>query len=146
MVLPFAVGERTLATDLLLLQPDRSWGLCGTIEPLVVQNRGERSQMSNRSGHREPLTEGLRTRLSASQKAVICAAASKAGKSPADFVREAALTKAGEVLSDGQTARAAFEDLIGLVDVPGSVSRGAGSGFTAIVLKKHAPDRRRRLD
>lgn len=101
--------------------------------------------MPQRSPKREPLAEGMRTRLSSSQKALIQAAALKTGQRPADFLREAALARASEVLSAGQNARAAFADLIGLVDVPARPAREAASPFEELLLAKHAPGTRRKL-
>lgn len=101
--------------------------------------------MAKRAIYSERLAQDVRTRFTPSQKSRLLAAATKLGKTPADFLREAGMQRAEQVLSQGQDAREALADLVGLVDLPGSFSQDTGSRLAEQLLAKHTGKKRRIL-
>lgn len=91
---------------------------------------------------REPKSEVIRARVSASQKARVLAAAAKAKLTAAEFLRVAALAEAEAILSDSLLAQ--FGDFIGILDGANlPPARERRRTYLDLLLEENAPERRR---
>jgi hypothetical protein len=83
----------------------------------------------------------LSARFTADEKCRVELAMAKSGKNLSDFVREAVLASADQLLADD--AMAAFVGAIGVISVPGDFGRRADDLLADLLLEKHSSGRRR---
>jgi uncharacterized protein (DUF1778 family) len=99
--------------------------------------------MSRTTKEDEPMREELSARFTAAQKARVRHAAAKRGKTASDFIREAVLDLTERVLAEDPLAP--YRGFIGQLDVPGAWGRNHKDAYTAALMQKYAPEKRRTL-
>lgn len=78
----------------------------------------------------------LSARFSLGERQRVERAVAKSGKSMSDFIREAVISSADEVLAD-ESAATAFADAIGVISVKGAFGRRADATYASMLTEKH---------
>ena len=97
--------------------------------------------MARAAKHSARRDADLSARFTADEKRRVEMALLKTGKKLSEFMREAVIASANQVLATDPMA--AFSGAIGAISVPGDFGREAETVLTDLLLDKHQPEARR---